>query len=104
MANQSERVNQDYVGHEDEQSVIIWEKDDGQQVRLTISEFRGNLYLGIRYWIMDLENEWVPTKAGFSMPYNLDSTSRLFKALVEILSEAEVLQEVMIEANKAKGE
>ena len=29
MANQSERVNQDYVGHEDEQSVIIWEKDDG---------------------------------------------------------------------------
>lgn len=102
MASNEERVNQDYVDHSEEQSVILWEKPDGQQVRLTVSEFRGNLYIGIRYWIMDLENEWVPTKAGFSIPYTLDSTSRLYSALVQILSEAEVLQEVQAVAKKAK--
>lgn len=104
MEKKDERVNQDYEGHEEQQSVVLWEKSDGQQVRLTVSEFRGNLYLGIRYWIMDLDNEWTPTKAGFSIPYTLDSTSRLYSALVKILSEAEVLQEVIIEANKAKDE
>lgn len=104
MTNQNEKVNQDYVGHTDEQSVILWQKEDGQQVRLTVSEFRGNLYLGIRYWIMDLENEWVPTKAGFSIPYTLDSVSRLYSALVQILSEAEVLHEVIAVSKKAKDE
>lgn len=99
-----ERVNQDYEGHEDEQTIVLWEKPDGQQVRLTVSEFRGNLYFGIRYWIMDIENEWVPTKAGFSMPYNLDTVSRLFSALVELLSEAEVLQEVIDKSKTAKDE
>lgn len=97
------KVNQDYTEHTDEQSVILWEKD-GEEVRLTVSEFRGNLYLGIRYWIQDIENEWIPTRSGFSIPYNLDSVSRLYSALVKLLSEAEVLQEVIEHSKKAKDE
>lgn len=98
----NEKVNQDYVGHEDEQSVILWTKADGQQVRLTVSEFQGNLYLGIRYWLLGIDDEWFPTRAGFSIPYTLDTTARLFSALAEILSEAEVLHEVQLLADKAK--
>lgn len=91
MENQ---VNQDYVGHEEEQSIVLWEKE-GEQIRLTISEFRGNLYMGIRYWLQDINNEWFPTRSGFSFPYNLETTSTLFQAFVKILSKSEVLDEVI---------
>lgn len=105
MTDQSgNNINQDYVGHEDEQSVLLWTKADGQQLRLTVSEFRGNLYLGIRYWLEGIDGEWFPTKAGFSAPYTIDTVARLFSALVEILSEAEVLQEVLDKVNQAKDE
>lgn len=87
--------------HVDEQDVILWEHK-GEQVRFTVSEFRGNLYMGIRYWIHNMEEEWIPTKAGFSIPYNLDTTARLFKALTQILSKAEVLEEVMKHAEEVE--
>lgn len=99
IVTDNERVNQDYSGHSDEQSVLLWEKE-GEQVRLTVSEFRGVLYLGIRYWLLDIEENWFPTKAGFSIPYTLDTTVRLFSALVDILSEGEVLHEVMKRVEK----
>lgn len=70
----SEQVNQNYEGHVDDQSIILWEKE-GEQVRLTVSEFRGNLYMGIRYWLLDINDEWFPTKSGFSFPYTLDRKS-----------------------------
>lgn len=95
-----DNVNQDYVGHVDDQSIVIWEREEGQQVRLTVSEFRGNLYLGIRYWLQDIEGEWFPTKSGFSMPYTLETTSHLFKAFTKILSNSEVLLEVEKEAKR----
>lgn len=89
----SDNVNQDYSGHEDDQSYVVFEKE-GEQMRLTVSEFRGNLYFGIRYWMQDITGEWFPTKSGFSMPYNLDTTTKLFKAFTKILSNSEVLHEV----------
>ena len=54
----SEQVNQNYEGHVDDQSIILWKKE-GEQVRLTVSEFRGNLYMGIRYWLLDINDERV---------------------------------------------
>jgi Transcriptional Coactivator p15 (PC4). len=89
----TDKVNQDYVGHVDDQSIVIHERE-GEQMRLTVSEFRGNLYIGIRYWLLGLDDEWFPTKSGFSMPYTLESTTKLFRAFTKILSNSEVLQEV----------
>lgn len=89
----SDKVNQNYEFHEDDQSYVIYEKE-GEQMRLTVSEFRGNLYFGMRYWLQDITGEWFPTKAGFSMPYNLDTTTKLFQAFTKILSNSEVLHEV----------
>ena len=101
----SDQVNQDYDGHLDDQSILLWEKE-GEQVRLTVSEFRGNLYMGIRYWLQDITGEWIPTRSGFSFPYTLETTSQLFYAFTQILSESEVLHEVHKRAEelKAKGE
>lgn len=98
----SEQVNQNYDGHVDDQSIILWEKE-GEQVRLTVSEFRGNLYMGIRYWLLDINDEWFPTKSGFSFPYTLETTSHLFYAFTQILSESEVLQEVQKRAEELKA-
>lgn len=89
----NDNVNQDYNGHEDDQSYVIYRKE-GEQIRLTVSEFRGNLYLGIRYWLEDIKGDWFPTKSGFSFPYTLETTSALFQAFTKILSNSEVLHEV----------
>lgn len=86
----------DYEGHTDQlDEVLYYNERKGFQIRLTVSEFRGNYYLGIRKWIQDMEDEWRPTKDGFSWPYNLATTSTLFSALTGILSKAEVLSEVL---------
>ncbi|QXV85110.1 hypothetical protein bas27_0040 [Escherichia phage TrudiGerster] len=98
----SDQVNQNYEGHIDDQSILLWEKE-GEQVRLTVSEFRGNLYMGIRYWLQDITGEWFPTKSGFSFPYTLETTSQLFYAFTQILSESEVLAEVQKRAEELKA-
>lgn len=96
------KANQDYEGHTDEQSVILWSRSDGQQLRLTVSEFREELYLGVRLWLLGIDDVWFPTKSGFSVPYNLFTTSKMFSALTELLSESEVLEEVMKHSKEAK--
>lgn len=97
-------ICQDYTGHTDEQSWLLWSKADGQQARLTVSEFRGDMYIGIRIWMLGIDDVWFPTRSGFSMPYNLDTTSRLFAGLVNILSNGEVLEEVKQAAEKVELE
>lgn len=100
--DQDGKANQDYEGHTDEQSVVLWSKTDGQELRLTVSEFRGELYLGVRLWLLGIDDEWFPTKSGFSVPYNLFTTSKMFSALSELLSTSEVLEEVKQHLEKPK--
>lgn len=90
-----QETTSDLNGHSDEQSIVFFENEEkGFQYRLTVSEFRGNMYFGVRKWIVDFEEDWFPTKEGFTIPYNLTTTSNLFHALTSILSTAEVLHEV----------
>lgn len=65
--------------------------EDGpfNQIRLVINEFNGVEYLHIRKYYMDFEEEWQPTKEGISFPLDIQNTTELFTALVEILSLAE---------------
>lgn len=76
---------------------IIVSQDDVKltQLRFCITEFRGKQYLGIRRWTLDYESNWIPTKEGISMEYTLDSTTALWFAFAEILSETETLPEVL---------
>jgi hypothetical protein len=88
-------VNDDFSGHEETLSAVIFENREwGKQVRLTVSEFRDNYYLGIREYFLDFEEEWLPSKNGMSFPYNLKTTTNMFQAFTKLLSEAEVLHEV----------
>lgn len=60
------------------------------QYRVTVSEFRGVQYLGIRKYFLSFEGTWEPTKEGATIPLTIDGTLRLFLALSELLSEAEL--------------
>ena len=88
-------IPEDYSNQQELMDEVIWiDEKKGIQYRYSISEFRDNYYMGIRKWIQDFEGEWVPTKAGVTLPYNLETTSNLFQAFCKILSRAEVLHEV----------
>ena len=44
-------------------------KNNGNAVKVTVNEFRENLYLHIREYAMDGDTgQWFPTKCGFAMP------------------------------------
>lgn len=89
-------VHDDLNNHEDKLDSIIYEDiENGIQVRLTISEFLGRHYLGIRKYYLSFEGDWLPTKVGMSFPYTLDSVTKLYGAFADILSKAEVTQEVI---------
>ena len=60
-----------------------------EQVRLVINTFRGVEYLSLRKYFLDLDEEWLPSKEGITMPLDIDNSRELFVGLVEILSLAE---------------
>lgn len=49
---------------------------------------------------MDFDGDFAPTNNGVTMPYELHTTSRLYSALADILSNAEVLAEVIKHGNQ----
>lgn len=88
--------NEKLLDHTDQvTSTIFINEDKGVQYRFTISEFRGKNYIGVREWYVDFEGEWAPSNNGFTMPYELHTSARLFGALAEVLSDAEVLKDVL---------
>lgn len=87
----AKKPNDQLVGHSDILDVVLLEKD-GVQFRLSVTEFRESNYLSIREWYMSFEEEWMPTRNGMTLPYDVDSVYKLFNALTGLLSKAEVLE------------
>jgi hypothetical protein len=67
----------------------VVQETEHEQVRLTVSTFRGIEYLSLRKYYLDFEEEWKPSNQGISMPIDFDNSRNLFQGLVEILSLAE---------------
>lgn len=67
----------------------IIEEFDHKQIRLTINEFRGVEYLHLREYYQDLDENWLPSQKGVSVPLTIDNSKELFAGLLEILSLAE---------------
>jgi hypothetical protein len=98
-------VEDSFEGHEDVLNAVIFEnKEWGKQVRMTVSEFRDNHYLGLREYYLDFSGDWLPTKNGMSFPYNIDTTTNMFQAFTNILSRAEVLAEVFKNCEELREE
>jgi hypothetical protein len=60
-----------------------------KQVRLTVNEFREVEYIHLREYYQDMDETWLPTKKGISLPLTIENTRELFTGLLEILSLAE---------------
>ena len=84
---------------EDLMDKVFWtDMNKGIQYRFSISKFYDKMYLGIRKWVLvydpDIDESWIPTKEGMTIPYSLESTTAIWNAFTEILSEAEVLDKI----------
>jgi hypothetical protein len=73
----------------DEIYTRVIQETDHKQIRLTINEFREVEYIHLREYYQDMDENWLPSKKGISMPLTLDNTKELFAGLLEILSLAE---------------
>lgn len=72
-------------------SKVVCDKGD-KQLRVAVSEFRDTLYISYRWWKLSFDEEtYFPTREGVTIPYTLDTTSKLYTSLVELLSEGEVM-------------
>jgi len=89
--------------HEDLLDIVLFERPDkGLQYRLSITEFRGVKYFGVREWYADYEGKFSASQNGFTMPYEMSVCSSLLSALVSLLSKAEVLKETGSELESIK--
>lgn len=80
---------------EDLGSRVLLDKGD-RQLRMEVSEFRDNLYFSIRWWNKTYEEDgYFPTTEGVTIPYTLETAMVLWKALVSLLSQGEVLGELI---------
>lgn len=84
--------------HSDLATTVICEHK-GFQVRWTITEFRDVKYFGIRKFYLDFDGEWQATRNGVTLPYTIDTATKLWEGFTEILSEAEVLDKVIESKN-----
>lgn len=77
----------------DEYSKIISENlDKSEQIRLTVSEFRGIEYLHFRKYFQSFEGDWLPTDIGVTIEANFNNVSNVLLGLYDILAKAEVRQ------------
>lgn len=99
------KENNQLEDHDDLLEVVLLDNvEKGIQYRMTVSEFRGKLYIGIREWYEGWEGELLPSRNGMTLPYSLHTSARLFSGLKGLLSEAEVLQDVLEEVKNYEND
>lgn len=61
------------------------QKSNGETLRVESSEFKGKMYIQIRNWYTDEDNELRPTKKGVSL--NTEQLRQVIDALTSIADE-----------------
>lgn len=54
------------------------------QLKLTVSEFRGEQYLNVRKYFLSYEGDWVPSREGISMLAGIENIKALLEGLIEL--------------------
>jgi hypothetical protein len=55
------------------------------QLKLVISEFKGINYLSLRKYFLSFDEDYIPSKEGISMEYEMDSSLNLLAAMLEVI-------------------
>lgn len=70
----------------DEERVIAeFERGEGQKIVVRRTRFRGKEYLDLRQFFLGDQGQWLPTKKGVSLPWEMR------EALIEALEKEEAL-------------
>ncbi len=68
---------------EEEKVIVEFERAPGQKVVVRRTQFRGKEYLDLRQFFQGEDGQWLPTKKGVSLPWELRA------ALIEALQKEE---------------
>ena len=74
-----------------EENPIVYEKIIAQndekafQIRLVVSEFRDKYYLSFRKYFLSFDEDFVPSKEGISIEYEMDSSLRLLEGMLDVI-------------------
>lgn len=71
------------------EKILYTNEEQAYQYRLTVSEFRGVVYLNIRKFFLSFEEEYVPSKEGATFPLTVPSLTNLLEGLMEIATKAD---------------
>jgi Transcriptional Coactivator p15 (PC4) len=76
------------------EKIISENEDKGTQLRLVVSEFKGEYYIHLRKYFLSYEGDFVPTKEGASFPATIQSIFSLLDGLIEICSKEESIETI----------
>lgn len=66
---------------------LIYENlDKFYQLKLTVSEFRGEQYVNVRKYFQSYEGDFLPSKEGVSMIASIHNIQALLEGLIELCS------------------
>lgn len=74
---------------------VIWENEDkGFQLKLVVSEFRGEQYIHLRKYFLSYEGDYIPTKEGATMPASISNIYNLLDGIIELCSKEESTESI----------
>jgi hypothetical protein len=64
-------MNNDTAEQEQDQFVATIAKGRGEELRISLAPFKGEIYLAVRVWFQDRHGEMKPTTKGFNLRVEL---------------------------------
>lgn len=71
------------------EKILYTNEEQAYQYRLTVSEFRGVVYINIRKFFLSFEEEYIPSREGAAFPLTVPSLTNLLDGLMEIATKAD---------------
>ena len=71
------------------EKILYTNEEQAYQYRLTVSEFRGVVYINIRKFFLSFEEAYIPSREGATFPLTVPSLTNLLDGLMEIATKAD---------------
>jgi hypothetical protein len=77
------------------EKILSENEDKGTQVRLVVSDFKGEQYVHLRKYYLSYEGDFVPSKEGVHFPATIQSIFALLDGVIEISSKEEANSSIL---------
>jgi hypothetical protein len=76
------------------EKILFSNEDKNFDVRVVLSEFKGNEYLHVRKYFQSYEGDYLPSKEGISIPASLVNVYKLLDILIELCAMHESIEAI----------